>query len=178
MGDLCMGLKLLGCVLVIGASTMMGYLVAEKYSKRPAELRTLQAALQMLELEIAFSVNALPEAFERIAQSLPENIGMLFAHASELLKERTGIPAKKAWRLALKKAYDHLHLEKQDREILITFGNSLGCSDKDNQIKNIHLACSKLAMEEKKAEVLRQKNEKMYKSLGVLAGILIALLFV
>ncbi len=170
--------KCIGAILIVGSSTIMGYSVAAKYSKRPEELRLLQGALQMLESEIVFAVNTLPEAFEKISHNLPEGLGKLFGHCSNLLKQRTGITASQAWRMSLDKYFNDLHLEKEDKQILITFGNSLGNSDRENQIKNIHLACSKLMMEEKKAEVLKQKNEKMYKNLGVLAGILLVLLFI
>jgi stage III sporulation protein AB len=70
-----------------------------------------------------------------------------------------------------------MHLQKEDREVLIAFGNALGCSDTQSQIKNIHLTCSKLLMEEKNAQALRDKNEKLCKNLGVLGGILVSLLF-
>lgn len=171
-------LKLLGCALIVGSSTLMGFSVAAKYSKRPGELRTLQAALNMLESEIAFSLNSLPDAFDKISRHIPENIGQIFAESSSLIRQRTGITAREAWSFAVEKAWESMHLEKQDKEILITFGNSLGRSDRENQLKNIHLACSKLVLEEKKAEEQKQKYEKLYKSLGVLGGLLIALLLI
>ncbi|MDK2798707.1 MAG: stage sporulation protein [Clostridiales bacterium] len=171
-------LKLIGCILIVGSSTIMGYTIANKYAKRPEELRALQAALQMLESEIIFSVNPLPDAFERISKYVPKNIHKLFAHSAYLLKQRTGITAQEAWSISVHQTREEMHLEKEDREILISFGNSLGCSDREQQLKNIHLACSKLALEEKKAEKLREKNEKLYKNLGVLGGILVALIFI
>ena len=171
-----MVIKLLGGMLVIGSATVIGYIMASKYAKRPEELRTLQAALQMLESEIAFSMSTLPQAFDRISHSFEHAVGKLFSYTSSLIKERTGITAKEAWIKALNACTPILHLEKQDREILMAFGNALGRLDKDSQIKNIHLACTKLSLEEKKAEELKYKYVRMYKSLGVLGGILIVLL--
>ncbi|MBZ4644733.1 MAG: stage sporulation protein [Clostridia bacterium] len=171
-------LKIIGCILIIGSTTIMGYSLANKYAKRPEELRALQAALQMLEAEIVFSVNPLPDAFEKISRYVPESIKQIFEYSSHLLKQRTGMTAREAWALSINKLSRDMHLQKEDKEILIAFGNSLGCSDRENQIKNIHLACSKLSMEEKKAEVLKEKNERLYKNLGLLGGLLIALLLI
>ncbi|MGE4282241.1 MAG: stage III sporulation protein SpoIIIAB [Clostridia bacterium] len=170
-------IKTLGCLLIIGSSISMGFYASNKYAKRPEELRALQSALQMLESEIAFSLNPIPEAFERISVYVPGNIKQIFEQTSYLLKQRTGMTAKEAWKLSVDKAASNMNLQRQDKEILISFGSSLGSSDTESQLKNIHLACSKLSMEEKNAEILREKNEKLCKNLGVLGGILVSLLF-
>ncbi len=171
-----MVIKLLGAVLVIGSATVIGFSMATKYAKRPETLRALQAALQMLESEIAFSMSTLPQAFDRISHSFGHSIGKLFEYTSHLIKQRTGITAKEAWMKAIYEYNNILHLEKQDKDILMAFGNALGRLDKESQIKNIHLACSKLSLEEKKAEDLKYKYVRMYKGLGVLGGDLIVLL--
>lgn len=168
-------IKLIGGSLIIASSTVIGYKLSEKYVKRPGELRSMQTALQMLESEIIFSLNPLPDAFNNIAVCFEGGVKKIFMGAAELLNKRTGMTAQEAWTQSIQNSKSDMHFEEADYKILMEFGNSLGSSDRENQIKNIHLACSKLAMEEKKAEKQREKNEKMYKSLGLLAGVLIVL---
>jgi len=171
-----MMMKLIGGMLITVSATVIGFKLAEKYAKRPGELRSLQTALQMLESEVAFSLNPLPDAFENIAGSFHGGIRKIFLNAAGFLKERTGITAQQAWTNAVQISKSDMHLWEEDYKILMEFGHSLGISDREHQIKNIQLTCSKLAMEEKKAEMLRDKNEKMYKSLGMLTGVLIFLI--
>ncbi|NLY43491.1 MAG: stage III sporulation protein AB [Clostridiaceae bacterium] len=171
-------LKIIGCILIIASSTVMGYSAAYRFARRPEELRALQSALQILESEIVFSVNPLAEAFERISKNTSQSIGIIFKSTADLLKQKTGMTAQQAWAISIKKCESQMNLNKEDIEILLAFGSSLGCSDKDNQVKNIRLACSKLAMEEKKAEILKEKNERLYKNLGLLGGMLISLLLI
>ena len=171
-------LKILGCMIIIGSSTIMGYSMAYRFARRPEELRALQSALQILESEIVFSVNPLPEAFERISKNVPPSIGIIFKNTSDLLKRKTGMTAQQAWAASIKNCESQINLSKEDLNILLAFGSSLGCSDRENQVKNIRLACSKLALEEEKAEILKEKNERLYKNLGVLGGMLISLLLI
>lgn len=170
--------KFVGSGLIIISSSVIGYVLALRYVKRAEELRALQVALQMLESEIVFSANPLPDALKKISECTPAGVSGLFQNCAQLLGQRTGITAKEAWTMSVYHVKKDMHLEKEDYDILIAFGNSLGSSDKENQVKNIRLACSKLSIEENKAEVLKGKNERLYKNLGFLGGILIALIFI
>ncbi len=173
-----MVLKLVGSILIIFSSTFIGYTAAGRYARRPLELRTLQSALQMLESEIVFSVNPLPHAFNRIYNSFPGSIGKIFKHSSEALLQRRGLTAHEAWNESLERSTIQMAINSEDKKILREFGSMLGCSDKENQINNIRLTCSKLEIAEKKAELLKEKNERMLKNLGVLGGILAVLLLI
>ncbi len=168
--------KLLGSMLIVTSSTFIGNSIAQKYIKRAKEIRIFQVGLQMLETEVAFSLNNLPDALNKIGASIPEDVGRVFKYTSDLLSKRTGISAQEAWSSSISNFDTHLNLDRDDKEILIAFGNSLGSSDKENQIKNIHLTCTKLSIQEKKAEELKLKNVKLYKNLGVLAGVLLVLI--
>lgn len=95
-----------------------------------------------------------------------------FKEAAENLS-LPGITADTAWEKAVENTYSKLGLNKEDKGILITFGKMLGSSDLEGQINNINLVSSQLKLQEMKAEQMRQKNEKMYKSLGVLSGLAI-----
>lgn len=170
-------LKAIGCILTVMSSTIIGYSMAEKYPKRLEELRALQAGLQILETEISFSVNPLPEAFKKISMQGPETVRMIFRHASDLLQQKIGLTAQEAWVESVNKMYKQLHLEEEDLKIVLAFGNSLGCSDRENQIKHIRFIGVQLAAQEKKAEMERERNEKLYKNIGILIGLLIAIIF-
>ena len=62
--------------------------------------------------------------------------------------------------------------------MLVSFGRMLGVSDCEGQIKNIRLAIEQLKIQEQKAEIDRGKNEVMYKRLGFLGGLALALLLI
>ncbi|HEX2926320.1 MAG TPA: stage III sporulation protein SpoIIIAB [Ruminiclostridium sp.] len=167
-------IKIIGSVILIGATSLIGFSLAADCSKRPKILRELQVLLQMFENEISYLSNLLAQSFERIYAGSKTEASLIFSEAAKNLS-LPGVTADSAWEKAVESTYSKLGLNKEDKAILITFGRMLGNSDLDGQISNIKLVSSQLRLQEMKAEEMRQKNEKMYKSLGVLSGLAIVI---
>jgi len=168
-------IKFLGAIALIAATSFIGYSLAADCSKRPRALRELQALLQMLENEINYFSNLLSEAFIRIYEGSNSETAILFREASKKLGTN-GVTADAAWEEAIEENYTKLSLNKEDKAILLTFGKMLGNSDLEGQMNNIKLISSQLKLQELKAEQMRLKNEKMYRSLGVLSGLAITVI--
>ena len=171
-------LKIIGSAVVVATTSILGYALSINYKRRPAELRELQGLLQMLENEIGYLSNLLVDAFEKISRSSRSKTVIFFNAAAENLKSCSSIGASNAWEKAVRDNIETTSLNKEDEEILVSFGKMLGISDVEGQIKNIRLLQSQLKLQEQKAEESRQKNERMYKSLGVLGGIAIVIMLI
>jgi stage III sporulation protein AB len=168
-------IKFLGAVVLISATSLIGFSLANDCSKRPRALRELQTLLLMLENEISYLSNLLSEAFNRIYEGTNSDTAILFSEAAKNLSTN-GVTADSAWEKSIEENYAKLSLNKEDKAILITFGKMLGNSDLDGQLNNIKLMSSQLKLQELKAEEMRLKNEKMYRSLGVLGGLAITII--
>ena len=92
------------------------------------------------------------------------------------ITERSGLTASEAWENALEDFSPNSNLNRGDIEILSAFGKYLGATDIQDQIKNIKLTLTHLRQQEVAALEERQKNEKLWRYLGVLSGIMIFLL--
>jgi stage III sporulation protein AB len=90
--------------------------------------------------------------------------------------ERSGLTVSDAWSSSIEQLKEVLSLQREDLDILQRFGDQLGSSDKEGQIKFIKLTLMQLHEEESKARELREKYERMYHSLGLLAGIALAII--
>ncbi len=171
-------LKIVGSILVIGASSLIGYAYSRDSSRRPQELRTLQGLLQIFETEICYLSNVLSEAFEKISGSSGSEVTGFFRDTVLNLKSSDSATACQAWEQAVDRNAKKTALKAEDIGILMAFGKMLGNSDLEGQIKNIRLTVEKLKLQEQKAEESRKKNESMFKSLGVLGGLaLVIMLF-
>ncbi|PYG86810.1 stage III sporulation protein AB [Ruminiclostridium sufflavum DSM 19573] len=168
-------IKILGAVILIGATSFIGFFLASECSKRPRALRELQSLLQMLENEISYLSNILAEAFNRIYENTDFDTAVLFGEAARHLGS-DGCTADFAWETAVEENYGRLSLNGEDRNILLSFGKMLGNSDLEGQLNNIRMISSQLKVQEIKAEEIKKKNEKMYRSLGVLSGLAIAII--
>jgi stage III sporulation protein AB len=170
-----MFLKIIGFLFVVGASTLICFKMAESLDGRLRDIRSLQLALKALEKEMTFLGNSLPRALYSAAKA-GENINMIFKECAELLQSRRGYCVSDAWKMAVESHIKNTFLNSEDKNILCSIGLGLGQYDPESQSKNISLICSQLEMQEKKAEEHIVKSSKMYKNLGVLAGIAVGIM--
>lgn len=171
-------IKLIGGIIVISASSFLGFIFSRDCSKRPQELRALQALLQMLENEISFLSNVLTESFERIYKNSKSEISCFFNSTVTYLHQDDSLSASQAWEMAVRDNMGKTALNKEDENVLISFGRLLGSSDLDGQVKNIRLTINQLKLQEQKAEEARRKSESMYKSLGILGGLAVVIILI
>jgi stage III sporulation protein AB len=168
--------KLVGGILVIFSCTIIGFTVAGLYQQRPKILRNLQTALSMLETEINYGRSPLPEAMKSISGRCEKEVADLFLKTTKYLSAREGYTAGEAWEKALKDFSFNAGLRDGDIEILSAFGKYLGASDRDDQVRNIKLALESLRQQEMTAIEEKRKNERLWKYLGVLTGLMVFLL--
>jgi len=168
-------MKWIGAFVIIAATTSGGFLWAKRYSDRPKQLRQLKAALQALEAEIMYGMTPLAEASEHLAGQFSGPVSAFFHQFSIILQE-DGSKVQEAWDESLSRVRHQTAFGKGDREVILQFGTTLGRHDRNHQQKHIRLTISHLEREEAEARDAQQRNEKMIKSLGFLAGLLIVLL--
>lgn len=165
--------KLIGGILVIAACSLWGIAVSNKYGRRPRELKNLRTSLQLLETEVIYGANPLPYAFSSIANKLEGILKQFYFTASQNLILRQYSSVRDAWSDAIEKVLADTAFNKTDMELLRGFGNILGSSDREDQQKHFKLFYAQLKHHEDIAEEERRKNEKMYKSLGFLSGLVL-----
>lgn len=168
-------MKLIGAILILIATTWVGFEFANRLSERPRQLRQLKVALQSLESEIMYGLTPLAEASEHISRQLPKPISYFFTSFSERLKVGE-LSVHKAWEDSLKDTWHLTALTNGELEVMSQFGTTLGQHDLEHQQKQIRLTLNHLEREEGEAVESRNRYEKMLKSLGFLTGLLIVIL--
>jgi stage III sporulation protein AB len=168
--------KIIGSIIVISGTSFLGYFYSKDCGKRPNQLRELQALFQMFENEICFLSNLLIDAFKRIYKSSTSEAAIFFKDTAGIIGADKSIGGSDAWYKAVRANIKNTALNKEDEEILISFGKMLGNSDLEGQVKNIKLTLCQLKLQEQKAEESKKKNEAMYKALGVLGGLAIVII--
>ena len=171
-------LKIIGSVVILLASTFLGYTFSRDCGRRPQELRSMQSMLKMFQNEISFLSNILSEAFEKIYRSSSSASASFFKGTIDILRENRSLTASEAWELAVKENIGKTSLNKEDGEIVISFGKMLGSSDLEGQLKNIEMTLNQLHVQEQKAEEKRNKYETMYRTLGVLGGLTLVIILI
>lgn len=166
-----MTLKTVGAVIIFCVCTYAGIYKGDRLKKRCVYLRNIQTALNILETEIAFGGSRLKRAFE-ILNDAADTCG-LFKAAAENLEEQ-GI--RYAWKKAVEEKRTKMCLSDTDIQVMEVFGEKLGMTDTENQIKNIKYVRELLASEQKKAEGDYEQLGRIYRSGGVLGGLFLILI--
>ncbi|MCG0239066.1 MAG: stage III sporulation protein AB [Firmicutes bacterium] len=165
--------KVIGALLVTGAGAGVGWQLAQPLSRRPEELRQIQAGLSLLETEIGYGAVPLPEALGRAAAA-GGAARRLFGRAAAAC-DRAETPAA-ALQMALGAFWAGSALAPPDREALAGLAAVLGASDRQDQIRHLRLCRERLRAAEAAAEADRLRYERLYRHLGLLGGLAAAIL--
>ncbi|WP_188694973.1 stage III sporulation protein SpoIIIAB [Pullulanibacillus camelliae] len=169
-------MKLIGSLLIILTSTAIGRMYAKRYRDRPRQLRQLRSALQVLETEITYSLRPIGEVAAKLVHQIPKPVNQFFKLLTDELEK--GLTLQEAWKEAVGEFWPNTALKKNEQDILLQFGVTLGQSDRENQEKQIHLALTHLEREESEAREAQATYEKLWNTMGFLAGLLIVLLLI
>ena len=169
-------IKLIGALLIVISGTLIGFHQASRYAQRPKQLRQLAHALQRLETEIGYGHTPLPEALKRTADNTPEPVSSILRSAAEGLATAEEPSFRESWEAAIQASWKETAMRGSEQSVLIRLGSTLGISDKEDQMKHLRLALQQLKSEEDGARDDQAKYEKMWKSLGLLSGVLIVIL--
>ena len=165
--------KMFILILIFLSSLQAGKIISKKYFGRVAELKDMKNALNMFLTKIRFTYESVPESFREIGNSIDGNVGKMFRISSELMKYKS---AGDAWEETIDKS--QTNLKEEDKDILKNFGRLLGKTDLEGQISEIKLVQEFLNTQIEIAETERQKNEKLYRTLGGVIGLAIVIILV
>lgn len=168
-----------GASLVMIGTAAAGFAKAERYRRRPRELRRLASVLRALKADVSFARTPLPEAMSRAsdrAAGQPALARLLQDIAQRL--ETPGMTAAGAFEAVLADRIPLTALSPEDGEILAVFGKTAGLVGSAEQEAAIAAAIQLLEEREREALDDRARFERLYQTAGVLAGILIVILLI
>lgn len=166
-------LKMIILILIFITSTLIGMMLSKKYVNRVKELREFKNALNMFGTKIKFTYEPIPSIFLEISEKITGNIGKIFQTAAEYMTETT---ADIAWKKALDTAYTNM--KTTDIDTIMGLGRLLGTTDVEGQLSEIKLVDEFLNKQLEDAEFEKRKNEKMYRTLGIVSGLTITILLI
>jgi stage III sporulation protein AB len=164
-------LKILGVLLIMAGSVGIGFYYSAREGFRVTDLLEFKKALLILSSEIEFMRSTLSEACANIAKRTGLGISPIFATFSQLLNEGEGETAYQLWLTALNS--ENTYLAAEDKTVLEDFGKTLGYLDKTMQKNAIEYAVCYIDEKAASLQKYSDKNNKMYRSLGVIGGLMI-----
>ena len=167
-------IKLVGVGLVVIAAGLWGWRRAWQEENRLEQLAGWEQAITLLKAEIGFALCPLAEACGAIARRLNGVVSVFWEAAGNELASLDHAEAAYAWEAALTRCLPDMALLPADVEAVADFGRTLGYLDTQAQLAACDLLLDYLARARREGLERQQKNGKLYKSLGLLAGLLLA----
>lgn len=162
-------------IILFLSSILLGKKLAGKYTNRTKELKEIKNAINILQTKIRYTHEPLPEIFKQIEEKVDEPITYIFKIAREHMKTKT---ANISWEQALQEYKSKTNLKIEDIKVLQGLGKLLGQTDIEGQISQIELTLNFLEEQIQNSTQEQQKNEKMYKSLGVITGLALVIILI
>lgn len=169
-------LKVIGCILVLMGSSLIGFSYGENLKRRFFQLKEVEQALYQLQSEIVYTHSALPEVFFNVSYKCSKPINKLFLEVSNLLYENKVDSVYEAFKEAFKSNKSFLSLKQFDIDILMDLSKTLGESDIEGQKNIIALTLNNIKTQLDNAEETMRKNIKMYRYLGFSFGAIVVIM--
>jgi len=151
--------------LVFAICTILGFSKAKSYDGRVDELKKIKNALETIKTKIEFTYEPIKDIFLEITKIIYSGQKNIFLDTVNL-SHQTNIT--ESWCLAVEK---ESKLTKEDKSTLKMFGKLLGKTDKDGQINEINVTSKLIDTQLEKAEQEKQKNYKLFRTLGGVIGL-------
>lgn len=169
-------LKIIGGLLILFSSTLLGYYYGNRFSTRLENLFHLEQCIKILETEIVYGAVPLPEALTNVYNKGNKKISFIFEEVKTYLLNNKNGNVFCSFKNVINLEKTRLNFKEEDVELFLSLGRVLGSSDRQDQEKNFKLILNQISIIQSEAKLERDKNEKMYKNLGILAGLAIVII--
>lgn len=163
-------MKIVGAMMIIGASAWLGSIIANNYRQRPRILGRFAQAVEMLRSLISYSYTPLPQAFRKVAENSAGFVPKVFGTASDLIASGQGLSGGEAWNQAFTRWGPFLPLDQDDLILLKDAGNALGLTDKTDQERHLSLALEQIRRRIEQLEISAGHTAKVWFYLGLSCG--------
>lgn len=161
-------LKLIGCVLTAAAGLAVGCLKTQKLSARRDFYEKFCVFLSLTETQIRYVGGDVFSLVSRCAVSS----GLNFL----CVGEDSDLSFSDIWNGRIAAAPSKNGLNNSDKELLCEFGSALGATDIEGQLKHIALYQSIFLEKLSESKAAVKEKSRIYRSLGLFAGISAALI--
>ncbi|MBP3285176.1 MAG: stage III sporulation protein AB [Clostridia bacterium] len=170
-------MKILGCVLVIAISMVIGRLLAESYVDRVKNLSNFITALEMLKSKILFQQEIFEDIFDDISQVCNKVLKGFFTEITEELRN-SNIPVSEIWCRKVEEHFPYFDFTYEDEKILLDFGALLGKDDLEGQVRLINSTIERLKGQLMAADAEKNKYAKLYRTIGGIGGTALAVILI
>lgn len=168
-------MKVFGALLILFSGAAIGWIYGLNLRKREKQLGEFIQFFQWLGTEVHYNTLPLPEAYAKLAGRIKGETAGFVERCREFLKSTHGMTAEEAWQESINAERERFSLNEEDWSVLVDFGRTLGNTDREHQLKAITQTINRLELRQQEAKANADKNERIYRYMGVASGAIVVL---
>lgn len=165
-------MKVIGILLVIASTASVGFRLALSLKAHCDSLKQFLNALELLEDELSCNATPLVQAFFLTAEKTQGAIRNILQETAEQMESKRWLSPKTAMETAM------VQTQNEFEDILTELAEKLGRYDLDKQLSAIRFAKMQAENRLALAEKERSLKSKTYETLGICAGLSVAILLI
>ncbi len=169
-------LKLFGILLIVAAGSGIGFSQSFALTRREKALRQLHRMSVLLKGEIQYGNASLWEAFEGAAGKMQGEYRDFLKETARRMQSASCRPFEDIFRECAREKLADAGLSREEEEDLYALGAHLGYLDLAMQIKQLELYQWEVQRSIGELQEQMPGKKKIYQSLGIMGGILLAVL--
>lgn len=169
-------LKITGIVMILTSAAALGFGRSYELSLREKSLEEIQLMIRWLKGEICSHHASLHDAFLDVSVRMNGKYREFLTKTAETMENSSGIRFAEIFGNCAREILGELPLSEKEWELFLSLGEKLGYLDLEMQKRQLEFLEEELhcSMNDLRAEIPAKK--KVYQSLGILGGILLAIL--
>lgn len=171
-------LKLIGSIIIILSGTMIGFAQSNKLIEKKELLYDLKNTVMLLRGEIRYSNSVMGQAFSNISAKIKEPFKTFLLNCSKAIEQYDGQTLSDIWNEEIDNTLSKSVLDGKHIEKLKELGKNLGFLDLQMQLSYIDKYIEELDNDIKENEVKIKDNCKLYKTFGIMGGILVVIIII
>jgi len=168
-------MKIIGSILIVIGCTACGFLCAIRYKTELALLRMLSVGLAHISAQLEHKLLPLPSLLEEAASVCTGKVSSVFGELSDELETQSSPDVKSCMNVVLERRGD---VPDSLRESLVHLSYSLGKFDLPGQLQGIAQTSEFVKRSISMLEAEQNSKSKLYKTLGLCAGLALAIVLI
>lgn len=167
---MCLLIKIIGCALLVTATTLIGIKKSQRLYRRRDFINEFLVFLDSLATNIRYSGDELSVIISKSEDPFGKAVYDSYRKSEGSFFER--------WKKAVMKISDGYSLKHDDKQLLCSFGEKLGITDVEGQLKHIELykGLAKAHLDDSKKDIT--EKSRLYKTMGFFVGAAVALIVI
>jgi stage III sporulation protein AB len=153
---------------------MIGITMSSKLSKRASELELLLVLIEKIQTYLRYKRSPTNQLIEELSEYDMFSPFKFLKDCKKMLESSLDFPT--AWKNGVLQNQYNMNLVPGDISIVCSLSDILGATDVDGQLSALDLTSSLLKQSLKEAQDKKASHGKLYRSLGVLAGVGVAII--